>query len=80
MQPDAVTPVVVATFAELGAAEAEPITRTILLQDRYFVGYQFHCGDMRAVWFADRGVIKFHDAAGKLVRRVESQEQVKKAA
>jgi hypothetical protein len=80
MHPDSITQLVAATFAELGADQIEPITRTILLRDRYFVGYQFSCAEMRAIWFTDGGVIKLYDRAGKLVRKIDPKEQVKQAA
>ena len=81
MQSDGVTQLVADTFVAIGADETEPITRTILLQDRYFVGYQFFCGKMLAVWFVDGGIIKFHSASGGLLRKIDlAAEQVKKAA
>ncbi len=80
MQPDALDQLVAATFAELGGGEAQSLTRTILVRKGFFVGYQFRCGENRAVWFADTGEIKFHDANGKLVRKIDPQEQMKKAA
>jgi hypothetical protein len=80
MQPDTITQLVAATFAELRTSDAEPITRTILVREGFFVGYQFRSGDLRAVWFADNGKIKSYDADGKLVRKIDPQEQLKKAA
>ena len=80
MQPDPVTQAVVATLAELGAVEPTSLVRTVLLRDGYFVGYQFCCGDRRAVWFVESGVIKFHDAQGKLLRKIDPREPLKKAA
>jgi DNA-binding transcriptional regulator GbsR (MarR family) len=80
MQFDPVTQAVVATLTELGAAEPTSLVRTVLLRDGYFVGYQFHCGDRRAVWFVESGVIKFHDAQGKLLRKIDPNESLKKAA
>jgi len=70
------------TFRKLGADEGSEITRTVLLKDRYFVGYRFGCGGLRAVWFADSGVLKFHDAEGKLVRKIQldGEESFRKAA
>ena len=80
MQNDALTAFVTTTFAELGAGDPQPLFRTILLREGYFVGYQFRCGDIRAVWFADSDVLKFHGAGGTLVRKVNLAEQVNKAA
>jgi hypothetical protein len=80
MQPDTITQLVAATFAELGTCNQGSITRTILLRKGFFVGYQFRCGEKRAVWFADSDEIKFHDAEGKLVHKIEQAEPMKKAA
>ena len=44
------------------------------------MGYQFRCGDLRAMWFADNGMIKSYGADGTLVRKIDPQEQMKKAA
>ena len=80
MQSDALTTFVTTTFAELGAGDPQPLIRTILLREGYFVGYQFRCGTIRAVWFADSEVVKFHSAGGALLRKVHLAEQVKKVA
>lgn len=80
MQSDPLTTFVTTTFAELSAGDPQPLIRTILLQEGYFVGYQFRCGAIRAVWFADSGVVKFHSAGGALLRKVHLAERVKKVA
>jgi len=80
MLPDTLTTFVTTTFAELGAGDPQPLIRTILLREGYFVGYQFRCGTIRAVWFAESGVVKFHSAGGTLLRKVHLAEQGKKVA
>jgi hypothetical protein len=80
MQHDAIIQLVTATFAELGAGDPQSFTPTILLREGFFVGYQFRCGELRAMWFADSNVLKFHGADGTLVRKIDPQEQMKKAA
>jgi hypothetical protein len=80
MQPDPIIQAIIATLVELGADEPASLVRTVLLRDGYFVGYQFCCGERRAVWFVESGVIKFHDAQGKLLRKIDTSTPLKKAA
>ena len=76
---DFLNQILVRTFAELGASEA-PLTRTILLKDRYFVGYRYYCGGMQAVLLADTREIKFYDETGGLLKKLSLEETEKKIA
>lgn len=80
MRPDPILQLVMATFAELGAPDPQCTSRTVLIQDRYFLGYRFRCGDFQAVWFSDSGEIKFSDASGRTLRAISLKEQLKKLA
>lgn len=80
MQPDRVGEVVAATFKELGGAEPQGVSRTVLLEKGFFAGFQFRSGDLRAVWFAESGIMKFYGTDGKLARKVKVDEKAKGAA
>ena len=65
------------TFAELGATG--PMSRTLMLRDRQFVGQRFRCEDFQAVLLAGGGVVEFYDQAGVLLKTVSLEETDKKA-
>jgi hypothetical protein len=66
-----------ATFAELGAGHDAPVIRTLLLRDRYFVGYCFRCGDLRAILKHGSAEIEFVGADGQALRTVTSPDTPK---
>ena len=76
---DFLNKILVRAFVELGAPEA-PLTRTILIKDRYFVGYRYYCCGMQAVLLADTREIKFYDQAGELLKKLRLEETEKKIA
>jgi len=76
---DFLNQILVRTFVELGASEA-PLTRAILLKDRYFVGYRYYCGGMQAVLLADTREIKFYDETGGLLKKLSLEETEKNIA
>ncbi len=80
MQPDSVSQILATAFGELGVVDPQPGDRTAIFHDRYFVGYLFRCGDLRAVWFVDTGVIKFYDADRKPLRTMKLWGQARRAA
>lgn len=66
------------TFAELGATS--PVIRTVLLKDRYFVGYRFRCEGFQAVLLAGGSVVEFYDEGGTLMKTVALEETEEKKA
>ncbi len=80
MNPDSVAQLVAATFSELSGSEPSSITRSVVLEKGFFAGFQFRAGNLRAVWFAESGIVKFCDANGKLLRKVKMDERAKGAA
>jgi len=80
MNPDPITQLVTATFSELSGTEPPSITRSVALEKGFFAGFQFRSDGLRAVWFAESRIVKFYDAAGKLVRKVSADERAKGAA
>jgi hypothetical protein len=58
-----------AAFQELGAGDS-PISHTLLLRDRCFVGHRYRCGDWCAIWKPSSTVIEFFGADGELLRTI----------
>jgi hypothetical protein len=79
MQDDPLFELIVATFADLGAGDT-PIIRTVLLKGGFFVGYCFHCGDLRAILRPDSAEIEFVGTDGQLLRAVGLPNQEKRNA
>ena len=77
--PDLLNQLLAKTFAELGASETS-VTRTILIKDRYFVGYRYRCGGMQAVVLAGEREIEFYDEKGALLKSVSLEDTEKKLA
>ena len=72
---------VVEGFEALGAANPQAIRRAVLYRSLTFVGQQFQCEGLRAVWLAGEETVAFHDAQGELLRTVSLEERpLKKAA
>jgi hypothetical protein len=80
MQRDRVGQFVAATFRELGGVEPQSMSRTAFVEKGFFAGFQFRSGDLRAVWFAETGILKFYGANGKLTRKTKVDEKTKGAA
>ncbi len=80
MQRDRVGELVAATFRELGGREPQGLSRTAFIEKGYFAGLQFRSGDLRAIWFAESGIVKFYGANGKLARKAKVDEKAKGAA
>ena len=80
MQRDPVGELVAATFRELGGVEPQGVSRTAVLEKGFFAGLQFRSGHLRAVWFAESGIVKFYGANGRLARKIKVDERAKGAA
>ncbi len=80
MQRDPVGELVAATFRELGGTEPQGVSRTVFHEKGFFAGFQFRSGDLRAVWFAESGIVKFYGANGRLARKVSVDERARGAA
>lgn len=76
---DSLNQVLAKNFAELGASEG-PLTRTILIKDRYFVGHRYRCGGLQAVVLVGAKEIEFCDETGELLKSVSLEETEKKIA
>jgi len=67
-------------FTQLGVVGLHPIRHTPILHGHHFVGHLFRCKDLRAVWFADSGVVKFYGPNRTVLRKVPLYEEGKRAA
>ena len=76
---DFLNQILVRIFVELGASEG-PLARTILLKDRYFIGYRYYCCGMQTVLLADTREIKFYDKTGGLLKKLSLEETEMKIA
>jgi hypothetical protein len=80
MESDPFFEALVGAFAELGAGH-EAVSRTLLLDQRHFVGHCYRCGAYRAIWKPGSPTIDFFDAQGRAVRTVSlDRRQMPKAA
>jgi hypothetical protein len=69
------------TLEEMGLADAAPKGETLLMLAGYYVGREFRFADVRAVWIASEGRIKFYGDDGEVLRVVDLGEgQQAKAA
>jgi hypothetical protein len=80
MQRDPVGELVAATFRELGGGDPLSVSRTAFIEKGFFAGFQFRSGDLRAVWFAESGIVKFYGANGKLAKKATVDGRAKGAA
>ena len=79
MQNDSLFKLVAATFVELGTGNA-PIRRAFWHVEGYFVGYCFHCGDLRAILRLDGAEVEFLSSDGRLLRAVGLASREKRDA
>jgi hypothetical protein len=77
-QIDQIRQIVTSAFSGLGTAE--PISETVLLRNRYFVGRKYTSGGFVAVWSADTNRVEVFDQGGQVVQRANVEEQVERAA
>jgi hypothetical protein len=62
------------TLDDLGLADAQPIGESFLTLAGYYVGREFRFTDVRAVWMAAQGQIKFYADDGAVLRIVDLGE------
>ena len=62
------------TLEELGLADAAPTGESLLTLAGYYVGREFRFADVRAVWMASQGQIKFYADDGVVMRVVDLVE------
>jgi len=67
-------------FEALGAASPQVIRRAVLFRSLTFIGQQFECEGLRAVWLAGEETVTFHDAQGALLTTVCLEERPLKRA
>jgi hypothetical protein len=77
-QIDQIRQIVTSAFSELGTVE--PISETVLLRNRYFVGRKYTSGGFVAIWSADTNQVEVFGQGGQMVQRATVEEQVEKAA
>ena len=70
--------IVTATLAEMGICAAP--MRTILIQNKYFVGHKYHFDGGYAIRRAGENAIEIYDDDGKLLKTVSLEETDKKGA
>ena len=77
---DSVRQAVLAGFDDLGQLPGSPelLRESILIRDGYYAGRRFSCGDLSAVWCAQRGQIVFFAGSSRI--RVVPVETSRKAA
>jgi hypothetical protein len=61
---------VAATLFELGLPAPTDIIQTMLMKDRYFVGWKFRYDGGHAILPAGGNTIEFHDEQGTLLKTV----------
>ena len=61
---------VATTLSELGLPAPTNIIQTMLMKDRYFIGWKFHYDGGYAIWLADGSTIEFYDGQGQLLKAV----------
>ena len=64
-----------ATLSELGLPAPTNFIQTMLMKDRYFVGWKFHYDGGYAIWLADGSTIEFYDERGKLLKTVALEDE-----
>jgi hypothetical protein len=57
-------------FAELGATDPASMIRTVLLKDRFFVGWKFRYDGGHVILRAASDAIEFYDEDGTLLKTV----------
>jgi hypothetical protein len=57
------------TLQELGRPAPANLIQTMLLKDRYFVGYKFRYEGGYAIMQADSGTVELYDEEGRLLKR-----------
>jgi hypothetical protein len=77
-QSDQILQIALSAFSSFGATE--PIIETILLRDRYYVGRKFSVGDYKAVWLAEKNVVEVFDQEGQLLKTINVDQKMEKAA
>lgn len=50
-------------------------TESVLIQEGYVFGRQFRYEGVRAIWFAEEGVVKLHGDNGRLLRNLTVADQ-----
>jgi hypothetical protein len=65
-------------FSDLGITD--PLFEAILLKDRNYVGNTFRAGGFVAIWFVEKKVVEVHDPEGRLVKTIDLNEDLKRAA
>jgi hypothetical protein len=77
-QTDQIRQIVTSAFSALGAVE--PISETVLLRNRYFVGRKYTSGGFVAIWSTDTNLVEVFGQDGQVVQRATVEPQVEKAA
>jgi len=70
----------VQTFAELGATNPASMIRTVLLKDRYFVGWKFRYDGGCAIIRAGSSTIEFYADDGTLMKTAAVRTETEVAA
>ncbi|MEN6602125.1 MAG: hypothetical protein ABFD86_06885 [Bryobacteraceae bacterium] len=71
---------VAATITELGLPAPDDIIQTILMKDRYFVGWKFRFDGGYVILRASDSTIEFYDEQRKLLKKVTSETETGAAA
>jgi hypothetical protein len=77
---DRIHQLVVDGFQALGVSNPEAVSRRILVEAGWFVGYRFLCEGLQAVRRADSEEIIFYDASGMLLTTVPIKSESLPAA
>jgi hypothetical protein len=79
---DELRQLVIKAFAEPGVPDAEDCFEAILIREGFYVGRQFRCEGVRAVWLSDADMVRFFQD-GKIVKWVRFETttpELKRAA
>ena len=72
--------VVAATLAELGLPAPTDVIQTMLMKDRYFVGWKCRYDGGHSIWLANDNAMKFYAEDGKLLKTVTLEAEKGAAA
>jgi hypothetical protein len=78
LQIDQIRQIVASAFAEQGAFE--PVSETVLLRDRCYVGRKYTSGGCVAIWSADTNLVEVFGPDRRVVQRSTAEQPTERAA
>jgi len=66
--------IIVDILKERGTPAKEPLYRTVLVQDGYFVGHKYRFDGGHVIWMPETSLVEVYDQEGKLQKSVKVPE------